>query len=252
MLKRQGKITPIIGKKFVAYYRVSTAQQGASGLGLEAQREAVSRHVAGAGGVIVAEFQEVESGKKNDRPQIAAALAACRCAARRWSSPSSTGWRATSIHLVADGVGRRFRRLRQPACDRLTIHVLAAVAEHEREMISARTIAAMAAAKARGVKLGNPNLRPGSRRAAQVARHARSEIADAHAADVLPYIARARKAGCASFGELARALSACGIRTPAGGLEWHAYQVARILAAPPRTSAGIIDFAPIVKLKRNA
>src|SRR5690349_24958121 len=64
--------------RFVSYYRVSTGQQGASGLGLEAQREAVSRHVAAAQGVIVAEFQEVESGKRNDRPQIAAALAACR------------------------------------------------------------------------------------------------------------------------------------------------------------------------------
>jgi DNA invertase Pin-like site-specific DNA recombinase len=64
--------------RFIAYYRVSTDKQGASGLGLEAQREAVSRHVAGAGGVLVDEFREVESGKRNDRPEIAAALAACR------------------------------------------------------------------------------------------------------------------------------------------------------------------------------
>jgi hypothetical protein len=64
--------------KFVAYYRVSTDQQGRSGLGLDAQREAVARHVMGAGGLIVASFEEIESGKKNDRPQIAAALAACR------------------------------------------------------------------------------------------------------------------------------------------------------------------------------
>src|SRR6267142_1860727 len=120
--------------RFVSYYRVSTAQQGASGLGLEAQREAVARHVAGAAGVIVAEFQEIESGKKNDRPQIAAALAACRLR------------RATL-----------------------------AIAEHEREMISQRTIAALAAAKARGVKLGNPHLTPGDTRRA---RRARTAIAD--------------------------------------------------------------------------
>ena len=235
MLKRQGKITPIIGKKFVAYYRVSTAQQGASGLGLEAQREAVSRHVAGAGGVIVAEFQEVESGKRNDRPQIAAALAACRLR-HATLIIAKLDRLARNVHFISSLMesGVDFVACDNPHATRLTIHILAAVAEHEREMISARTIAALAAAKARGVKLGNPQLKPGDRRAARTARQARTDLSNAHAADVLPYIARARKAGCASLGELARALSAVGIRTPAGGLEWHAYQVARILrrAAP--------------------
>ena len=229
--------------RFVSYYRVSTAQQGASGLGLEAQREAVSRHVAGAGGAIVAEFQEVESGKKNDRPQIAAALAACRLR------------RATLIIAKLDRLARNVQFISSlmesgvdfVACDnphatRLTIHILAAVAEHEREMISARTIAALGAAKARGVKLGNPNLRAGSRNpkaraAARTARQARTDLSNAHAADVLPYIERARKAGCASLGELARALSACGIQTPAGGLQWSAAQVRRVLARAATLSA---------------
>src|SRR6266481_5700902 len=97
--------------RFVSYYRVSTAQQGASGLGLEAQREAVARHVAGARGVIVAEFQEVESGKKNDRPQIAAALAACRLhhatlviAKHRQARPAGA---QRPFYFRPDGVGGR-------------------------------------------------------------------------------------------------------------------------------------------------
>ena len=218
-------------RRFVAYYRVSTAQQGASGLGLDAQREAVARHVAGAGGQLVAEFEEVESGKKNDRVEIARALAACRLS------------RATLIIAKLDRLARNvafisslmesnvdFVACDNPHATRLTIHILAAVAEHEREMISARTKAALAAAKARGVKLGNPHLRPGDRFAARSARAARTEHAKEHAADVLPYIAAAQKAGCRSLGEIARALTARGIDTPAGGFTWNGTQVRRILA----------------------
>jgi DNA invertase Pin-like site-specific DNA recombinase len=114
-----------------------------------------------------------------------------------------------------------------PHATRLTIHILAAVAEHEREMIPQRTIAALAAAKARGVKLGNPHLTPGDTRRAP---RARTAIADGHAADVVPYIAAARKAGCASLGELALALTARGIPTPAGKRGWSRGQVARVIA----------------------
>src|SRR5271155_3138 len=141
--------------RFVSYYRVSTAQQGASGLGLEAQREAVSRHVIGAQGVIVAEFQEVESGKKTDRPQIAAALAACRLR-HACLVIAKLDRLARNVHFISSLMesGVDFVACDNPHATRLTIHILAAVAEHEREMISARTKAALAAAKARGVALG--------------------------------------------------------------------------------------------------
>src|SRR5580704_12543959 len=137
--------------RFVSYYRVSTAQQGASGLGLEAQREAVSRHVAGAGGVIVADFTEIESGKKSDRPQIAAALAACRLR-RATLVIAKLDRLARNVHFVSSLMesGVDFVACDNPHATRLIIHILVAVAENEREMISGRTIAALAAAKARG------------------------------------------------------------------------------------------------------
>lgn len=226
--------------RFVAYYRVSTAQQGASGLGLEAQREAVARHVRFAGGAIVAEFEEVESGKKNDRPQIRRALGACRVQ------------RATLIIAKLDRLARNvafisslmeagvdFIACDNPHATRLTIHILAAVAEHEREMISQRTKAALQAAKARGVKLGNPRLqqRPGSRAQALAATAVRSARSQAHATDVLPFIEQARQAGCASLWDIARALTARGIETPAGFTEWNNTQVSRVLAKANRASA---------------
>jgi DNA invertase Pin-like site-specific DNA recombinase len=218
---------------------VSTTQQGAFGLGLEAQREAVARHVAGAQGTIVAEFQEIESGKRNDRPQIAAALAACRLR-RATLVIAKLDRLARNVHFISSLMesGVDFVACDNPHATRLTIHILAAVAEHEREMISQRTIAALAAAKARGVKLDNPKLKPGDRWAARLARQARTDTAIAHAGDVLPYIDAARKAGCVSLGELARALTARGIETPAGGRGWNASQVRRILSRAPRPAAG--------------
>src|SRR5712671_5316301 len=225
---------------FVAYFRVSTDKQGASGLGLEAQREAVARYVAGAAGVIVAEFQEIESGKRNDRPQIAAALAACRLrrAALIIAKLDRLARNVSFIsNLMESGVD--FVACDNPHATRLTIHILAAVAEHEREMISQRTIAALAAAKARGVKLGNPNLqrRSGTRALAAIATAVRSKRSAEHADAVRPYIDAARKAGCASLGELAAALTARGVDTPAGGRQWSRAQVLRIVRASEKAAA---------------
>ncbi|WP_369426603.1 recombinase family protein [Glacieibacterium megasporae] len=148
-------MTPL--PRFVAYYRVSTDRQGRSGLGLDAQREAVADQVQRAGGTIVADFTEIESGKRADRPELRAALAEAK------------HHRATLIIARLDRLSRNMAfianlmdaRVDFIACDnphatRLTFHILAAVAEHEREMISARTKAALAIARARGVRLGNP------------------------------------------------------------------------------------------------
>src|SRR6185369_13986627 len=144
--------------KWVAYYRVSTAKQGASGLGLDAQRSAVTDYLDGGNWQLAAEFVEVESGRKNDRPELAKALATCRRTGAALII-AKLDRLARNVAFVSNlmEAGVEFTAVDFPTANRLTIHILAAVAEHEREMISARTKAALAAAKARGTKLGNPS-----------------------------------------------------------------------------------------------
>ena len=145
--------------KWVSYLRVSTDRQGRSGLGLEAQRQAVTDYLNGGNWALVSEFVEVESGKRSDRPQLAAALAACRkhkaklVIAKLDRLSRNVAFIASLMDGNVDFVCCDF-----PTANRLTLHILAAVAEHEREAISVRTKAALAAVKARGTKLGNPNL----------------------------------------------------------------------------------------------
>lgn len=214
---------------FIAYVRVSTDAQGASGLGLEAQRAAIERHVNGAGGKLVAEFQEIESGKNNARPEIAKALAACR-ARRATLIIAKLDRLARNVAFISNLMesGVEFVAADMPMANRLTVHILAAVAEHERQMISERTIAALAAAKARGVKLGNPRLRPGNRDSARAAAAVRSRKADQRAAEIRPYIEAAQKAGLIAPKDIAEALTARGIKTPGGCSNWTAEQVRRV------------------------
>ena len=150
----QKKVIP----RFVAYYRVSTERQGRSGLGLEAQQAAVAGFING-GTELVAEFTEIESGKRNERPALAQALEACRrhkaklVIAKLDRLSRNLAFIAT---LMASGV--EFVAVDNPHANKLTVHILAAVAQHEREMISQRTKDALAAARRRGVRLGNPAL----------------------------------------------------------------------------------------------
>src|SRR3981081_2126213 len=142
--------------KFVAYFRVSTDKQGKSGLGLDAQRKAVLTHLDGGRWSLVQEFVEVESGKRNDRPELAAALSACKkhnaklIIAKLYPLSRNLAFIAT---LMDSGV--EFIAVDNPHANKLTVHILAAVAQHEREMIAQRTKDALRAAKARGQRLGN-------------------------------------------------------------------------------------------------
>ncbi|MBB5695799.1 recombinase family protein [Muricoccus pecuniae] len=144
-------MTASAGSRFVAYYRVSTDKQGRSGLGLEAHREAVARHATGCGGSVVAAFEEVESGRKGDRPQLAIAMAECRLR-RSTLLIAKLDRLARDAHFLLglEKAGVEFLAADMPYANRLTIGVMALVAEEEARATSARTKAALAAAKARG------------------------------------------------------------------------------------------------------
>ncbi len=222
--------------QFVAYFRVSTERQGRSGLGLDAQREAVARYVNTSGGQVVAEYQEIESGKRGDRPQLAAALAECR------------GRRATLLIAKLDRLSRNARFLLGVVegtgeagvvfCDLPSVQAgpmgkyivtnMAAIAELEGGLISQRTRAALSAARARGTKLGNPALRAGSPAMAKAAAAARAAFARERAEFVIPFIDQARKAGATTLSEIAAALHARGIPTATGRSIWYPSQVSRV------------------------
>jgi DNA invertase Pin-like site-specific DNA recombinase len=207
----------------VAYYRVSTARQGASGLGLDAQREAVRRFLAGKGWPPLAEFVEVESGRRSDRPRLAAALAACRLhgATLVVAKLDRLARNVAFVSALMES-GVEFTACDFPQANRLTVHILAAVAEHEREMISARTKAALAAARARGRVLGGHPERLAGHRAAGTARSAQVRRARAakRATDLAPTVAAIRAAGATSLRAIARQLNARGVPAPRGGA-WH-------------------------------
>jgi DNA invertase Pin-like site-specific DNA recombinase len=222
--------------RFVAYYRVSTDRQGRSGLGIEAQREAVKRFLDGTGGYPpVAEFVETESGRKVKRVQLEAALDACRV------------HRATLIiakldrlarnqqflmGLVDSGVDVLFCDLPSipaGAAGRFMLQQMAAVAELEAGLISERTKAALAAKVARDGqwdRKAKHHLVPGAGQAAAAA--ARKATADQAARDLAPIIADIRKHGASSLRQIAAALMARNIPTPKGGA-WTAASVRKVL-----------------------
>src|SRR5690348_9040720 len=142
---------------FVAYYRVSTQGQGNSGLGLDAQRAAVHAHVQQVGGGLIGEFTEIESGALDERTELNLALKQCR-SQKALLVIAKLDRLARSVHFIAQllNSGVEFVAADMPHANKLTIHIIAAVAEYEREVIAQRTKAALAAAKLRGVRLGNP------------------------------------------------------------------------------------------------
>jgi DNA invertase Pin-like site-specific DNA recombinase len=211
--------------KWISYLRVSTDRQGASGLGLEAQRAAVLAYLNGGRWTLAAEFVEIESGKRTDRPKLAAALAACKKQKAKLVI-AKLDRLARNVHFISGLMesGVEFVACDMPHANKLTIHILAAVAEHEREAISARTKAALQAAKARGQKLGGPKLST----ARALGSAANKDAADRFAANVVPVIRQIKATGVTSLRAVAAALTARGVPTARGG-DWNAAQVANVL-----------------------
>lgn len=211
----------------VAYYRVSTQKQGQSGLGLEAQQAAVLAHARSKGLVITSEFTEIETGtKKRRRPQLEAALDQTRRVGGVLLI-AKLDRLARNVAVVATLMesGVRFVAVDMPEADNLTIHVMAAVAEREAQLISARTKAALAARKARGLKLGKPeNLTVEARLAGAAASKARA-VSDMRT--VAAYAGALRGQGL-SLRAVAAQLEAHGFKTRRGG-PWSAIQVKRVL-----------------------
>lgn len=210
--------------KFVAYFRVSTKMQGLDGLGIAAQTHSVQTFVEKQGGEIVGHFAETESGAKDDRPQLLAALTMCR--------------KAKAVLLVArlDRLSRdaafllslrksdvEFRCVDMPECDRFTVSLFAVLAERERDLISSRTRLALQAAKRRGVRLGTTTpdrqvvlMNIGARRAKEQ-----------FAAKIRPIVQEIREAGIRTWAGLAQALNRRGISSRTGGT-WYGSTVKAI------------------------
>jgi len=211
--------------KFVAYFRVSTDKQGKSGLGLDAQRKAVEDYLNGGTWSLIGEFTEVESGKRNQRPELVKALAACkRNKAKLVIAKLDRLSRNLAFIATLMDSGVEFVAVDNPHANKLTVHILAAVAQHEREMIAQRTKDALQAAKARGVVLGNPKLDAVRDRAVASVK----ADADRFARNVAPIIREIQSTGVASHRGIARSLNARGVATARGG-QWTAVQVGSIL-----------------------
>lgn len=218
--------------KFVAYYRVSTVQQGKSGLGLEAQQQAVMGYLNGGNWTLVREFVEVESGKGDDnRPQLKEALSVCRATGSTLIiSKLDRLSRDAHFLLGLQKAGVRFVCADMPEANELTVGIMAVIAQAERKMISRRTKEALQAAKNRGVKLGKNNLTSeGTKRGHLEAEKARKRHADLFAQERFPYIEQMQKAGL-SLNAIASKLNAEGFLTSRGKVgAWTPSAVSRIL-----------------------
>jgi DNA invertase Pin-like site-specific DNA recombinase len=218
-------------RQAIAYHRVSTQQQGRSGLSLEAQRDAILNFAAAEGFELVRTFTEVETGKGADaldrRPQLAAALEA----ARKAKCPvivSKLDRLSRDVHFISGLMAHRVDFIVSELgadTDAFVLHLFAALAEKERALISQRTKAGLAAAKARGTKLGNPDMD----RVRGLGVVAVKVEADRHAATVRPIIVNIQARGATSLRAIASELTRMRVRTARGGTEWSAQQVSNIL-----------------------
>jgi len=221
--------------RIIAYYRVSTARQGRSGLGLDAQRASVEGYAASTGNEIINVFTEIESGNKNDRPQLKEALELCELIGARLVI-AKLDRLARNLNFISNLMesGVKFTAVDMPEANELTIHIMGAMAEHERKMISQRTKEGLKAAKARGIQLGNPRLAEAraQRKAGNdmsMATAVRVEASNGRADKVIKFINMAREVGANTLQQIADHLNdETEIRTPMGAM-WTRTAVSRVM-----------------------
>lgn len=218
--------------KIVSYLRVSTAKQGHSGLGLAAQRASIACYAQQRNAALVQEFVEVESGKLNTRPQLDKALHLTNVTgATLVIAKLDRLSRSAAFLLALRDSGARFVATDMPDANDLTVGIMALVAQQEREAISRRTKEALAAAKARGKVLGNPNGAAALKRAGKGNEASLTVIrakANAHASNLRPVVAGLAEQGVTSLGAIATALNVQGMLTPRGA-RWHKSSVRKLL-----------------------
>jgi len=223
--------------KFVAYYRVSTVRQGRSGLGLEAQRASVLGYLKGTSGRLLSEFTEVESGKRNVRPELARAIQRAKVSgARLIIAKIDRLSRNAAFLLTLRDSGVKFVAADMPDANEMVVGIMALVAQHEREAISKRTKEALAVARERlarkGERLGNPNGAKALRKARKGNTAAVAEIvrgADERAEEYREVLEDVRNSGHQSFSSIAAELNRREIEAPRGG-RWYPASVARLQA----------------------
>ncbi len=217
--------------KIVTYMRVSTDKQGRSGLGLEAQREAIRAYARTAHAVTISEYQEIESGRNNARPELEKALRAARVhGAKLVIAKLDRLSRNAAFLLKIQDSGADFTACDMPDASPFTVGIMAVLAQQESKMISDRTRAAMQAAKARGQSFGNPNGAAALRRAGRgngASRQVASANADAFAHDLKDVLDHLESGGITSLSAIANTLNKRGIKTARGG-QWYPTTVANL------------------------
>jgi len=209
-------------QKYVAYYRVSTAKQGQSGLGLEAQKKAVTDYLNGGEWEVIGEYIEVESGKNSDRPELKEAIKMCKLTGAKLLVAKFDRL-SRNLHFITGLMESKvpFTACDMPEATELTIHIMASMAQHEAKMISQRTKSALQAAKDRGVKLGTH--REGAHQfnrdhaveGSKISVEVRQAKADEYAREIYTYIEPLQQQGL-SLNAIARSLNSTALKTPRG------------------------------------